>query len=82
MKRMLPALAVMIVMLLPDTASACPVCYGDPNSNMTRGAANAVMFLLGIVGFVQIGFVALFVTFWLRAKRRREKFHLLQGGLH
>jgi Na+/proline symporter len=74
-----------IVVLVAQAASACPTCYGDPNSPMTKGSDNAVLFMLGIVGFVQIGFVGLFVTFWRRARalrRRRESLRLLEGGLH
>jgi hypothetical protein len=76
--------AIMICMLLvPAILSACPVCYGAPNSPMTKSSNNAIMFLLGVVGFVQVGFIAMFWTFWRRAKelrRRRESFHVLDGG--
>jgi len=50
---------------------------------MTKSSNNAIMFLLGVVGFVQVGFIALFWSFWRRAKelrRRRESFHILDGG--
>jgi hypothetical protein len=80
MKRTLLAVAVAA---LPRIASACPACFGDPNSAMTHGASNGVLFMLGIVGFVQVGFVALFWTFWRRARAirlRREQFHLIEGG--
>ena len=71
------------MLLVPSIVSACPVCYGAPNSPMTKSSNNAIMFLLGVVGFVQVGFIALFWSFWRRAKelrRRRESFHLLDGG--
>ncbi|HXG59098.1 MAG TPA: hypothetical protein VNL91_08750 [Thermoanaerobaculia bacterium] len=71
---------MLAVALLPQIAAACPVCYGDPNSNLMKGVSNGVLFLIGVIAFVQIGFIALFVTFWLRARalaRRREKFHLV-----
>jgi hypothetical protein len=71
------------MLLVPSILSACPVCYGAPNSPMTKSSNNAIMFLLGVVGFVQIGFIALFWSFWRRAKelrRRRESFHMLDGG--
>ena len=64
---------------------ACPVCFGDPNSSLVKGTSNGILFLLGVIGLVQIGFVALFVTFWRRARtlrRRRESFHLIEGGAH
>jgi len=75
----------LLILLTAQLAHACPTCYGDPNSPLTRGSDNAVLFMLGIVGFVQIGFVGLFVTFWRRARalrRRKESLRLLDGGLH
>jgi hypothetical protein len=71
------------MLLVPSILSACPVCYGAPNSPMTKSSNDAIMFLLGVVGFVQIGFIALFWSFWRRAKelrRRRESFSVLNGG--
>jgi hypothetical protein len=84
MTRRTPLLVIAICMLLvPSILSACPVCYGSPTSPMTKSTNNAIIFLLGVVGFVQIGFIALFWSFWRRAKelrRRRESFHVLDGG--
>jgi hypothetical protein len=84
MKRNIQFVVIAIaVSLLPSILSACPVCYGAPNSPMTKSSNNAIMFMLGVVGFVQVGFIALFWTFWRRAKelrRRRESFHVLDGG--
>ena len=62
---------------------ACPVCYGAPDDPLVKGMSNGILALLGFIGFVQIGFVALFVNFWRRAKQiqqHRESFHLIQGG--
>ncbi|HEY8132489.1 MAG TPA: hypothetical protein VII12_11425 [Thermoanaerobaculia bacterium] len=73
----------MITMLLASAANACPVCFGGPNS-LGKGTDAAIWFLLSVVGLVQLGFVALFFSFWRRAKemrRRRESFHLLEGGM-
>ena len=72
-----------VLLLVPSILSACPVCYGAPNSPMTKSSNNAIIFMLGIIGFVQVGFVAMFWSFWRRAKelrRRRESFRLLDGG--
>lgn len=72
-----------VLLLVPAVLSACPVCYGAPNSPMTKSSNNAIIFMLGIIGFVQVGFVAMFWSFWRRAKelrRRRESFRLLDGG--
>jgi hypothetical protein len=85
MKRALTLAVIAVAMvLIPTLASACPVCYGASGSPMVKGSNNAIMFLLGVVGFVQIGFVALFFTFWRRARalrRQRESFHLIDGGV-
>src|SRR4051794_41649812 len=49
--------------LVPSILSACPVCYGSPTSPMTKSTNNAIMFLLGVIGFVQVCFIALFLSF-------------------
>jgi hypothetical protein len=78
-------LAAAVMLFAAQIANACPVCFGDPASPLTKGASNAVWFMLAIIGAVQFGFVALFVTFWRRARelrRKRESFHLIEGGAH
>ena len=77
-------LIAIAILLLPTVLSACPVCYGAPDSPMTKSSNNAIGFLLGVIGFVQIGFVAMFWSFWRRAKamrRLRESFRLMDGGV-
>jgi hypothetical protein len=74
---------VIALLLVPAILSACPVCYGAPNSPMTKSSNNAIVFLLGVIGFVQVGFAAMFWSFWRRAKelrRLRESFHVIEGG--
>jgi len=79
-----PVLHLLVIMfLVAQTAHACPTCYGDPNSPMTKGSNNAILFMLGVIGFVQVAFVGLFITFWRRARalrRRRESLRLIDGG--
>ena len=78
------SLAALMLVLAAEPALACPVCFGDSDSPMAKGMNDAVWVLLGIVGFVQIGFVALFVSFWRRSRalrKKREHFHLIQGSL-
>ena len=65
------------------TANACPVCFGGAGTG-GQGMNAAIWFLLSVIGFVQIGFVALFFSFWRRARemrRKRESFRLLEGGV-
>lgn len=59
--------------LLSPVAQACTVCYGEPGSPMTDGARNGVLFLLGVIGAVQIGFVAMFVSFWRKAREVQKR---------
>ncbi len=75
---------ILALLFAPQIAHACPVCFGAPNTPASNGMNNAIAFLLTIVGFLQIGFVALFFTFWRRARalrRRREQLQLIEGGL-
>ncbi len=72
------------LLLLPQVASACPVCVGDPNAPMQKGLNNGIMVLLAIVAFVQIGFVALFWVLWKRARvseKRHNQFRFIEGGV-
>lgn len=60
--------AILIAVLLPSVAGACPVCFGAPGTSAAKAMNNAILFLLSVVGFVQLGFVALFFTWWRRAR--------------
>ena len=84
MRRLVPlVLAVATFLIWADAASACAVCYGGADDAMTRGMNNGILTLLSVVGIVQIGFVAMFYSFWRRGKRRRDqrdKFQLIDGG--
>jgi hypothetical protein len=76
-------LIAIAILLVPAVLSACPVCYGAPDSPMTKSSNNAILFMIGVIGFVQVGFIAMFWSFWRRAKamrRLRESFRLMDGG--
>ena len=75
---------VIVLLLAPAILSACPVCYGAPNSPMTKATNNGIAFLLGTIFFVQVGFIAMFWSFWRHAqklRRRRESMRVLPGGV-
>jgi hypothetical protein len=77
------AVITLIVLFTATAASACPVCYGAPGDPMVKGTNNGVWVMLGVIGFVQIGFVALFWSFWRRARQQRrfrDQFHVIEGG--
>lgn len=64
-------------------AMACPVCWGASDSPMAQGMNNGILFLLAVIGAVQVGFVALFVSFHRRGKdiqERTESFEVIDGG--
>ena len=65
-------------------AQACEVCFGAADDPATLGMNNAILFLLGVIGLVQVGFVTLFWEFRKRSRslaEKKEKFRVLQGGL-
>ncbi len=63
------AAAVAGWMVAARPAAACSVCFGDPDSPMSRGVVMGVMVLVGIIGFVLLG-VAGTIAFWIHRSRR------------
>jgi hypothetical protein len=75
------ALALVVAV---EPASACTVCFGDPNSAETRGLRGAILFLLVLVGLVQVGFIRLFLGFRRRARaldERKRQLRIVRGGV-
>ena len=85
MRRVILGLTVLVVLcLLSLPASACEACFGNPDAPETHGVRNAVLFMLSMVGLVQVGFVKLFWEFRQRGKRAADpesKTQGLEGGL-
>jgi hypothetical protein len=82
-RRTVLPLAFVPLLLGAPQALACAVCYGSPGDPLVKGVSNGIWVLLGLVGFVQIGFVAMFWSFWKRARaqqRFRESFRVIDGG--
>lgn len=52
----------------PQISYACAVCYGDPQSPMTAGMNNAILVLLGFIGFVLTCVLTVGIYFYKRAK--------------
>ena len=75
--------AIAIMFILPVAAHACTVCWGSPNDPMVKSVNKGIWVLLGFIGFVQVGFAALFFSFWRRARelrRFRESLQVIEGG--
>lgn len=81
------ALLIVLVTLAPDLALACPVCFGAGeavDSPMVQGMNNGILVLLGVIGGVQVGFVAFFWGVRRRVadrRRRMESFQIVDGGV-
>ena len=69
MRRACVTAATAIVVLFPEMVLACAVCYGNPESDMAKGAAAGVLVLMGIVVSVLVGIVGVTI-FWVRRARR------------
>ena len=54
-----------------QAAMACSVCYGDPNSPMTKGVEAGVLVLLAFVGGVLL-LLASLLLFWMRRAAKLE----------
>ena len=55
------AAALVTLALHPAASRACSVCYGDPDSNMSKGLGWGVAVLLGVVVTVLGGITTFFV---------------------
>ncbi len=83
-----PALTAWLVAVIvlggAPLAAACPVCFGDPNAQMSKGAEQGVWFLLGVMFLVQIGFGIFFLYLRRRLREVRDPmprpvFRLVKG---
>ena len=65
-----PVLAVAILALVASAteAGACAVCYGNPESPMTKGIVAGIWVMLGCIGFVLAGFASVFL-YWMYRSR-------------
>lgn len=75
--RNLLGLASLFVVTLPSVASACAVCFGDPESTQTQSAMAGVLVMLGITLFVLGTFGSVAIT-WARRARALDQ---SQGSL-
>ena len=59
---------VMTIALTVSDAMGCAVCFGDPNSAMTRGAEAGILVLLGVIGSLLMAIIGM-IIFWTRRAR-------------
>jgi len=63
------ALWLAVLTLHAPQAFACAVCFGDPNSPMTKAAIAGVIVLVGVTTAVLIGIAILGFT-WMRRESK------------
>jgi hypothetical protein len=56
-----------LCLLLPAIAQACPVCFGEADSNQARGLQAAILVLGGITGLIVAGIAGVVLTIRRRA---------------
>ena len=59
---------LLFLLIIPHVAMGCVVCYGDPEAPMTAGMNNAILVLLGFIGFVLACVLSVGIYFYRRAK--------------
>lgn len=59
--------------LSSPAALACSVCFGDPDSPLTKGAMMGVLVMVGVVGFVLLCIAGTGV-FWMHRGRQIARF--------
>jgi hypothetical protein len=52
LSKLVTATAAVALVQLPQLATACSVCMGDPNSNIAKGANAAIFLMLGLLAAV------------------------------
>lgn len=68
MKKILTFFFAALVLSVPS-AFACSVCFGDPNSDMSKGVTAAVILLLSVITGVLIALGVIIVRWSRRAKK-------------
>jgi hypothetical protein len=60
--------ATAALVAVPRAALACPVCFGQSDSPLAKGVNMGVLFLLGTITAVLIGFASFMIYLARRAK--------------
>jgi len=51
---------------------ACPVCMGDPGTDVAQATGTAIMFMVGLIGVVASIFVYAIIRFALKQRRYQQ----------
>ena len=67
-RSVLRLVATAALVAVPRAALACPVCFGQSDSPLAKGVNMGVLFLLGTITAVLIGFASFMIYLARRAK--------------
>ena len=67
-RNVLRSIATTALVGVPRAALACPVCFGQSDSPLAKGVNMGVLFLLGTITAVLIGFASFMIYLARRAK--------------
>ena len=67
-RAVLRVVVAMALLAAPRVALACPVCFGQSDSPLARGVNMGVLFMLGTITAVLIGFAAFMIYLARRAR--------------
>lgn len=70
--KILYSLVSLCAVVMPSLASACAVCFGDPESKQTQSAMAGVLFMFGITLFV-LGTIGSVAFTWARRAKALEQ---------
>ena len=76
MKRAQIAVTSLVLLAIASPALACPVCFGNPNSAMTKGTQAGIFALL----LVTVAMLGAFGGFFVYLRRRIRLFEESNGG--
>ncbi|MEK6675264.1 MAG: hypothetical protein AABZ47_06365 [Planctomycetota bacterium] len=67
--------------LSPSSILACAVCFGDPDSPMTKGAAAGILVLGGFISSVLLGIVSVIAFWFYRSRVVSRQLDSLRAGI-
>jgi hypothetical protein len=67
-KHVLRLAATLALVAAPRVALACPVCFGQSDSPLAKGVNMGVLFLLGTITAVLVGFASFMIHLARRAR--------------
>ena len=75
-------LAMAVSLATPQMSWACPVCFGDPNSQMAIGASWGILLLLGVTAGVLSAFAGFFLYLMKRSRMSLGPVAAVSGRRH